>query len=125
MGDMRLGKTAWSAGGGTKFSQVQLFSLYAAQQRTARRLTVDTKIDRIAASDRSWPGGVSHREMRHLVAAQHDCSLSTLFGHCCLHGTAGSAVSGILGFVPAAAQVSPGTIGGPFKQEEADGDITL
>jgi hypothetical protein len=55
MGDMRLGKTAWSAGGGTKFSQVQLFSLYAAQQRTARRLTADTKIDRIAASDRCWP----------------------------------------------------------------------
>ncbi|MFL6604844.1 MAG: hypothetical protein ACJ8R9_26405 [Steroidobacteraceae bacterium] len=55
MGDMRLGKTAWSAGGGTKFSQVQLFSLYAAQQRTARILTADTKIDRIAASDRSWP----------------------------------------------------------------------
>ena len=27
--------------------------------------------------------------------------------------------------LPAAAQVSPGTIGGPFKQEEADGDITL
>jgi hypothetical protein len=54
-----------------------------------------------------------------------DGRITTLFGHCCLHGTAGSAVSGILGFVPAAAQVSPGTIGGPFKQEEADGDITL
>jgi hypothetical protein len=41
--------------GGTKFSQVHLCSLYAARQRTARRLTADTKIDRIAASDRSWP----------------------------------------------------------------------
>ena len=93
----------------------------------ARRTESAQRLGEHPTPERAGRPLVAGRRFRPLLSEGRGVGrpLPTPFRHCRLRGTAASAVSSILGFVPAAAQVSRGTIGGPFKQQEADGDITL